>query len=204
VRDDASALRALRVAGQVAVSLVLLAVAGVFRQSLAPARAADPGFAYENTAYVQVGLWPLGAHPTIASTFEGAGVTGGAHNMFGRVNVTDIDDYVLVAACEGEEMVAGRCGRRTLGRHHQHPTFVTSFPLKTGSMHAVFPYYQESTGRFLLIVGDERVQRRGLAWEGTGPDHRQQYDPETGTGGYPRATSGYTQIVDFTDPMNPV
>ena len=25
----------------------------------------------------------------------------------------------------------------------------------------------------------------------------------TGKGGYPRATSGYIQIVDFTDPMNP-
>ena len=48
------------------------------------------------------------------------------------------------------------------------------------------------------------MQRIGLAWEGSGPDHRQQYDPETGTGGYPLATSGYTQIVDFTDPMNPV
>jgi hypothetical protein len=30
-----------------------------------------------------------------------------------------------------------------------------------------------------------------------------QYDPTTGRGGYPRATTGYIQVVDFTDPQNP-
>jgi hypothetical protein len=94
-------------------------------------------------------------------------------------------------------------GNGRWGGSIEKPVFVTSFPLPTGSTHAVFPYHQESTGRFLLIVGDERVTREGLAWEGTGPDHRAQYDPATGRGGYPRATSGYIQIVDFTDPESP-
>jgi hypothetical protein len=75
--------------------------------------------------------------------------------------------------------------------------------LPSDATHAVFPYYQESTGKFYLFVGDEIVSRQGLAWEGNGPDHRQTYDPETGKGGYPRATSGYIQIVDFTDPEHP-
>ena len=180
------------------------------------------------------------AHPRIASTFEGNGVTGGVHNMFATndylfalaggdkyviIDVRDLDNprYVseynhpnsrvhdiwvrdgLAYSAEWETgVVVVDVGNGRYGGSIENPTFVTSFPLTTGSTHAVFPYYQESTGRFLLIVGDERVQRRGLAWEGTGPDHRQQYDPETGKGGYPRATSGYTQIVDFSDPMNPV
>ncbi|MDH3270581.1 MAG: Ig-like domain-containing protein [Gemmatimonadota bacterium] len=180
------------------------------------------------------------AHPRVASTFEGNGVTGGVHNMYATndylfalaggdkyviIDVRDLDrpryvseynhpdsrvhdvwvhDGLAYSAEWGTGVVVVDVGDGRWGGSIESPVFVTSFPLTTGSTHAVFPYYQESTGRFLLIVGDERVQRTGLAWEGTGPDHRQQYDPATGTGGYPRATSGYTQIVDFTDPMNPV
>ncbi|MEM7414134.1 MAG: Ig-like domain-containing protein [Gemmatimonadota bacterium] len=121
-----------------------------------------------------------------------------------RVHDVWVHDGLAYSAEWGTGVVVVDVGNGRYGGSIEEPVFVTSFPLTTGSTHAVFPYYQESTGRFLLIVGDERVQRRGLAWEGTGPDHRQQYDPETGTGGYPRATSGYTQIVDFSDPMNPV
>jgi hypothetical protein len=180
------------------------------------------------------------AHPRVASTFEGNGVTGGVHNMYATndylfalaggdkyviIDVRDLDNPRYVSeynhpdsrvhdvwvhdgfaySAEWETgVVVVDVGDGRWGGSIENPVFVTSFPLTTGSTHAVFPYYQESTGRFLLIVGDERVQREGLAWEGSGPDHRQQYDPETGTGGYPRATSGYTQIVDFSDPMNPV
>jgi hypothetical protein len=179
------------------------------------------------------------AHPRVASTFEGNGVTGGVHNMFATndhlfalaggdkyviIDVRDIYDPKFVSeynhpdsrvhdvwvhdglaySAEWETgVVVVDVGNGRWGGSIESPVFVTSFPLTTGSTHAVFPYYQESTGRFLLVLGDERVQREGLAWAGTGPDHRQQYDAETGTGGYPRATSGYTQIVDFTDPMNP-
>ncbi len=82
----------------------------------------------------------------------------------------------------------------------ESPKLATVIPIGTGATHAVFPYFQESTGKFYLFVGDEIIGRRGLAWEGNGPDFRQPYDPETGRGGYPRATTGYIQIVDFTDP----
>jgi hypothetical protein len=180
------------------------------------------------------------AHPRIASTFEGNGVTGGVHNMYATddhlfalaggdkyviIDVRDLsaprfvseynhpnsrvhDVWVhdgLAYSAEWETgVVVVDVGNGGWGGSIENPVFVTSFPLTTGSTHAVFPYFQESTGRLLLIVGDERVQREGLAWQGTGPDHRMQYDPATGRGGYPRATSGYTQIVDFTDPENPV
>lgn len=85
----------------------------------------------------------------------------------------------------------------------ENPVFVTSFTVGSDATHAVFPYYQESTGTFYLFVGDEIISREGLPWQGTGPDYRMPYDPETGRGGYPRATSGYVQIVDFSDPENP-
>lgn len=94
-------------------------------------------------------------------------------------------------------------GNGKWGGSIEHPVLVTTIPLPTGRTHAVFPYYQESSGRFYLFVGDEIIGRRGLAWAGTGPDVRMPYDPKTGRGGYPRATSGYIQVVDFTDPENP-
>ncbi|MEQ9400740.1 MAG: Ig-like domain-containing protein [Longimicrobiales bacterium] len=180
------------------------------------------------------------AHPRIASTFEGNGVTGGVHNMFAtddhlfvlaggdkyvildvrdlenpryvseynhpdsRVHDVWVHDGLAYSAEWGTGVVVVDVGNGRWGGSIENPVFVTSFPLTTGSTHAVFPYFQESTGRMLLIVGDERVQRQGLAWEGSGPDHRIQYDPVTGKGGYPRATSGYIQIVDFSDPMEPV
>ena len=50
------------VAGQVAVSLVLLTVASVFLESLVRARGADPGFDWERTAYARVSLAPLGVN----------------------------------------------------------------------------------------------------------------------------------------------
>lgn len=63
LRDDASSgigakrrfgLTGALVSGQVAVSVMLLALAGVFVDSFAKARGADSGFAHERTAYVQV------------------------------------------------------------------------------------------------------------------------------------------------------
>ncbi len=120
-----------------------------------------------------------------------------------RVHDVWVHDGLAYSAEWETGVVVVDVGNGRWGGSIENPVLVTTFPTTTGSTHAVFPYVQESTGRFLLIVGDERVQRRGLAWEGTGPDHREQYDPVTGRGGYPRATSGYIQIFDFTDPESP-
>ena len=87
-----------------------------------------------------------------------------------------------------------------------NPVFVSSYPLPTGGTHAVFPYVSESTGKHYVFVGDEIMQRRGLAWEGPGQgrgSYQLPYDPETGMNGIPLATQGYIQIIDFTDPENP-
>ena len=117
-----------------------------------------------------------------------------------RVHDVWVHDGIAYSAEWGTGVVVVDVGNGRWGGTIEQPRFVTSFPLPTGSTHAVFPYFQTSTGKFYLFVGDERVQREGLAWEGTGPDHRVPYDPATGLGGYPRATSGYIQVVDFTDP----
>ncbi len=120
-----------------------------------------------------------------------------------RVHDVWVHDGIAYSAEWENGIVVVDVGNGRWGGSPENPVFVTNIPLPSGQTHAVFPYLQESTGKFYLIAGDEIVSREGLAWEGTGPDHRIQYDPETGRGGYPRATSGYIQIVDFTDPESP-
>lgn len=120
-----------------------------------------------------------------------------------RVHDVWVHDGIAYSAEWGTGVVVVDVGNGRWGGSIERPTLVTTFPLPSGRTHAVFPYYQEATETFYLFVGDEIVNRRGKAWEGTGPDHRVQYDPTTGKGGYPRATSGYIQIVDFTDPSAP-
>ncbi len=88
----------------------------------------------------------------------------------------------------------------------ENPVFVSSYPLPTGGTHAVFPYVSESTGKHYVFVGDEIMNRRGLAWEGPGTgrgSYQLPYDPRTGMHGIPLATQGYIQIIDFSDPENP-
>ena len=120
-----------------------------------------------------------------------------------RVHDVWVHDGIAYSAEWENGIVVVDVGNGRWGGSPENPVFVTNVPLPSGQTHAVFPYLQESTGKFYLIAGDEIVSREGLAWEGSGPDHRIQYDPETGRGGYPRATSGYIQIVDFTDPGSP-
>ncbi|HEX9710317.1 MAG TPA: hypothetical protein VGB42_10185, partial [Candidatus Thermoplasmatota archaeon] len=120
-----------------------------------------------------------------------------------RVHDVWVHDGIAYSAEWETGVVVVDVGNGRWGGSLERPVFVTAFPLPSGATHAVFPYFQESTGRFYLVVGDEIVSRRGWPWQGTGPDHRLPYDPATGKGGYPRATSGYIQIVDFTDPESP-
>jgi hypothetical protein len=81
-----------------------------------------------------------------------------------RVHDVWVHDGIAYSAEWGTGVVVVDVGNGRWGGSIENPKFVTSFPLPTGSTHAVFPYHQQSTGRFLLFVGDERVQRNGLAW----------------------------------------
>ncbi len=97
-------------------------------------------------------------------------------------------------------------GNGRWGGSPENPVFVTSYATPSGATHAAFPYFQESTGKTYLFLGDEIMNRRGLAWAGypsSMGSYADQYDPGTGTGGIPLVTRGYIQVVDFTDPENP-
>ncbi len=120
-----------------------------------------------------------------------------------RVHDVWVHDGVAYSAEWGTGVVVVDVGNGRWGGTIDNPVFVTSYPLPTGATHAVFPYVQESSGRLYLFVGDEIMNRRGLAMEGPGGLYRQPYDPTTGEGGVPVSTQGYVQVVDFTDPEKP-
>ena len=177
------------------------------------------------------------AHPTIASTFDGNGVTGGVHNMFAledhlfvlaggdKYVILDVRDirnprYVseynhpdsrihdvwvhdgIAYSSEWENgVVVVDVGNGRWGGSIENPVFVTNVPYPVGATHAAFPYFQESTGKVYLFLGDEILTRAGAAFEGFGSDDA--YDPATGTGGVQSPSSGYVHIIDFTDPENP-
>lgn len=106
----------------------------------------------------------------------------------------------------GTGVVVVDVGNGQWGGSPENPVFVTAYPTPSGRTHAAFPYYQEATGKTYLFLGDEIMNRRGLAWAGYPRSmglYSDQYDPETGTGGIPLVTRGYIQVVDFTDPDNP-
>jgi hypothetical protein len=177
------------------------------------------------------------AHPTIASTFQDHGVTGGVHNMFATdehlfalaggdkyviIDVSDpyapryvseynhpdsrihdvwVHDGVAYSSEWRNGVVIVDVGNGRWGGSIESPVFVTNVPYPVGRTHAAFPYFQESTGRFYLFLGDEILTREGAAFEGFGGDDA--YDAATGEGGVQSPSSGYVHIVDFTDPEHP-
>lgn len=94
------------------------------------------------------------------------------------------------------------------GGSPENPVFIskTGPTPEGGGAHTVYPYYQESTGRMLLFMADEILNREGHALgEGLGRTLEvDPYDPETGQGGRPSMSSGYMHIFDITDKENPV
>ena len=133
-------------------------------------------------------------HPTYVSEYN---------HPDSRVHDLWVQDGIAYSAEWDTGIVMVDVGNGRWGGSIENPKLITSYPLPTGSTHAVFPYTSESTGKQLLFVGDEITNRRGKAWQGNGPDVRMAFDPETGRGGYPRVTSGYIQVLDLSDPENP-
>ena len=120
-----------------------------------------------------------------------------------RVHDVWVHDGIAYSAEWGTGLVVVDVGNGRWGGTIEEPVFVSNYPVPTGATHAVFPYVSESTGKFYVFIGDEILTREGMAWEGVGPDFRQKYDPVTGRGGYPRASWGYIQVIDFDDPESP-
>ena len=106
----------------------------------------------------------------------------------------------------GTGVVVVDVGNGRWGGSPQNPVYVSSYPTPSGATHAAFPYYSEATGKTYLFLGDEIMNRSGLAWAGyprSMGSYAEQYDPASGVGGIPLVTRGYIQIIDFTDPENP-
>lgn len=123
-----------------------------------------------------------------------------------RLHDVWVHDGIAYSAEWETGVVAVAVGNGRWGGSLENPVFITAFPIPEGRTHAVFPYFQKTSGKLYVFPGDEIMNRRGLAWEGPGADrgaYRVPYDPVTGQGGVPLATRGYIQIVDFTDPEAP-
>ena len=120
-----------------------------------------------------------------------------------RVHDVWVHDGIAYSAEWGTGLVAVDVGNGRWGGAIDDPVLISTYPVPTGATHAAFPYVSESAGKFYIFIGDEILTREGMAWEGIGPDYRQKYDPVTGRGGYPRASWGYIQVIDFDDPENP-
>ncbi|MEQ9400886.1 MAG: Ig-like domain-containing protein [Longimicrobiales bacterium] len=124
-----------------------------------------------------------------------------------RIHDVWVHDGLAYSAEWGSGVVVVDVGNGKWGGSPENPVLVTSFNTTSDRTHAVFPYFQEATGKTYLFVGDEIMNRDGLAWAGypgSMGSYSSRYDPDTGTGGIPLVTRGTIQIVDFTDPMNPV
>jgi len=118
-----------------------------------------------------------------------------------RVHDVWVHDGIAYSSEWGNGVVVVDVGNGRWGGTIEEPVFVTNVPYPVGRTHAAFPYYQESTGKVYLFLGDEILTRRGNAFEGYGGNAA--FDPETGQGGVQSPTDGYIHIIDFTDPMNP-
>jgi len=107
-----------------------------------------------------------------------------------------VHDGIAYSAQGGVGTVVVDVGNGKYGGSIEKPKLITVFPVNSG--HEIFPYFQKSTGKTYLFIGDEEMNRAGRAWEGTNY-FQSMYD----AGGVAQTSGGYTHIVDFTDPMNP-
>ncbi len=119
-----------------------------------------------------------------------------------RVHDVWVHDGIAYSSEWQNGVVVVDVGNGRWGGSIENPVFVTRVPYPVGATHAAFPYFQESTGKFYLFLGDEIGGGRGRAWAGPGRDNR-PYDPETGEGGIQGRMDGYLHVIDFTDPENP-
>jgi hypothetical protein len=107
-----------------------------------------------------------------------------------------VHDGIAYSAQGGAGTVVVDVGNGAYGGTIEKPKLITVYPINSG--HEIYPYFQRSTGKVYLFIGDEFMSRAGRVWEGT--NYRDEmYTP----GGVPQTSGGYTHIVDFTDPMNP-
>ncbi|MGQ0539022.1 MAG: Ig-like domain-containing protein [Gemmatimonadaceae bacterium] len=113
-----------------------------------------------------------------------------------RIHDIWVRDGIAYSAQGGVGTVVVDVGNGKYGGTIEKPRLITVFPINSG--HEIYPYYQKSTGKTYLFIGDEEMSRQGRVWEGT--NYR---GAMTTPGGVAQTSGGYTHIVDFSDPMKP-
>ena len=112
-----------------------------------------------------------------------------------RIHDLWVNNGIAYSAQGGIGAVIVDVGNGKWGGTPQNPKLISVFPVNSG--HEIFPYFQKSTGKTYLFLGDEEMNRQGRVWEGT------NYRSTLGTpGGIAQTSGGYVHIVDATDPMN--
>jgi hypothetical protein len=119
---------------------------------------------------------------------------------FARLHDLWVRDGIAYSAQGGVGTVIVDVGNGKYGGTIERPKLINVFPVNSG--HEIYPYYQKSTGKTYLFIGDEEMSRRGRVWEGTNYSLRGA-DGKPPKGAIAQTSGGYTHIVDFTDPMNP-
>jgi hypothetical protein len=112
-----------------------------------------------------------------------------------------VRDGVAYSAQGGVGTVVVDVGNGGWGGAINSPKLINTVPIDSG--HEIYPYKQASTGKTYLFIGDEEMNRRGRAWEGSGYSLSSQDGSGPPRKGIAQTSGGYTHIVDFTDPMNP-
>ncbi len=113
-----------------------------------------------------------------------------------RIHDLWVRDGIAYSAQGGVGAVMVDVGNGKYGGTIEKPKLINVFPINSG--HEIYPYFQKSTGRTYLFLGDEEMNRAGRVWEGT------NYGATLGkSGGIAQTSGGYVHIVDATDPMHP-
>ncbi|MBM4188564.1 MAG: hypothetical protein FJ206_14770 [Gemmatimonadetes bacterium] len=107
-----------------------------------------------------------------------------------------VHDGIAYSAQGGVGTIVVDVGNGKYGGSIEKPKLITTYELNSG--HEIFPYFQKSTGKVYLFIGDEEMNRSNRVWAGT--SYRNEM---TTPGGVPQTSGGMVHIVDFTDPMDP-
>jgi len=131
-------------------------------------------------------------HPKYVSEYE---------HPNARLHDLWVNNGIAYSAQGGVGAVVVDVGNGKYGGTIEKPKLISTYPVNSG--HEIFPYFQKSTGKVYLFLGDEEMNRQGRVYEGTnyslsGPGG---VPPRNGV---PQTSGGYTHIIDFTDPMHPI